>query len=92
MKAAFHLIPILLIILLIGHNAYPISIAEQSSKDYYYTTKILREIKPMIANFRTDENKKEIDTIKKTMRMPAFSTTGIILIYQLKNIIILNLK
>ena len=65
MKAAFHLIPILLIILLVGHNAYPISIAEQSSKDYYYTTKILREIKPMIANFRNDENKKEIDTIIK---------------------------
>ncbi len=65
MKQAGQVIQILFIILLMGTAAYPISIAERSSKDYYYTTGILRELKPMIVNFSNDSNKKAMDSITK---------------------------
>jgi len=65
MKKAGRLFQILLIILLTGTAAYPISVAERSSKDYYYTTKILRELKPMISNFRNESNQKAMESITK---------------------------
>lgn len=65
MKKAGRLVQIFILILLTGTAAYPISVAERSNKDYYYITGILREIKPMIANFKNDSNQKAIETITK---------------------------
>lgn len=52
-------------IILIYSNAFAISSAVKSSKDYYYTTKILREMKPMLTNFKTDENQKAYENLMK---------------------------
>ncbi|HOP63026.1 MAG TPA: hypothetical protein PK906_06620 [Spirochaetota bacterium] len=65
MKIAGRSLQIIIAILLTATSAYPISVAERSSKDYYYTTKILRELKPMIANFKNDSNQKMMESITK---------------------------
>jgi hypothetical protein len=52
-------------LILIYSEASAISVSVRSSKDYYFTTKILREMKPMITNFRTDENQKAMDSLMK---------------------------
>ncbi len=52
-------------LILIYSDASAISVSVRSSKDYSYTTKILREMKPMIANFKTDENQKAMDSLMK---------------------------
>ncbi|HPS87982.1 MAG TPA: hypothetical protein PLY36_14620 [Spirochaetota bacterium] len=52
-------------IILIYSDASAISVSVRSSKDYYYTTRILREMKPMITNFKTDENQKSMDSLMK---------------------------
>lgn len=52
-------------ILILYSDTYAISASVKSSKDYYYTTKILREIKYMITNFKTDENQKSMDSLMK---------------------------
>lgn len=52
-------------IILLHSEANAISVSVRSSQDYYYTTKILREMKPMITNFKTDENQKAMDSLMK---------------------------
>lgn len=56
---------LLIPVILIYSHAFPISLAIRSSKDYTLTTKILRELKPMTTNFKTDENLKEMDSLTK---------------------------
>lgn len=51
--------------ILIYSEASAISVSVRSSKDYYFTTKILREMKPMVTNFKTDENQKAMDSLMK---------------------------
>ncbi len=55
MKPYFKKIVLFLAILFINNNAFPISQGVQSSKDYYFTMSVLRQVKPMIENFKTDE-------------------------------------
>jgi len=52
-------------IILIYSDAFAISAAVRSSKDYAYTTYVLREMKPMLINFDTDENKKIQESLMK---------------------------
>lgn len=54
----------LAILTFIAESAYPISVGVRSSKDYAFTTKVLREIKPMVENFKTDESYKEFQNIQ----------------------------
>jgi len=56
---------VITLITLIYSNAFAISASVKSSKDYGYTTKILREMKPMMTNFKTDENQKAYDSLMK---------------------------
>jgi len=53
-------------LILIYSEASAISVSVRSSKDYYFTTKILREMKPMVTNFKTDENQKAMDSLMKS--------------------------
>ena len=48
----------LIVLILIAESAFPVSVGVRSSKDYAFTMRVLREIKPMIENFRTDESYK----------------------------------
>jgi len=57
------LIP-LAILILVSETAFPVSVGVRSSKDYIFTTKVLREIKPMVENFKTDESYKEYQSIQ----------------------------
>jgi len=52
-------------VILIYSDASAISVSVRSGKDYHYTTTILREMKPMITNFKTDENQKAMDSLMK---------------------------
>ena len=52
-------------IILIYSDAFAISAAVRSGKDYAYTTGILREMKPMMTNFKTDESQKAFDLLMK---------------------------
>lgn len=52
-------------IILIYSDIFAISSAVKSSKDYYLTTRILREMKPMLTNFKTDENQKAYELLMK---------------------------
>ncbi len=52
-------------LILIYSEASAISVSVRSSKDYYFTTKILREMKPMVTNFKTDETQKAMDSLMK---------------------------
>jgi len=52
-------------LILIYSDASAISVAVRSSKDYCFTTRILREMKPMITNFKTEENQKAMDSLMK---------------------------
>lgn len=52
-------------LILLNSEASAISVSVRSSKDYYFTTRILREMKPMVTNFRTDENQKAMDSLMK---------------------------
>ncbi len=51
--------------ILIYNSAFAISSAVRSSKDYQYTTYVLREMKPMMINFETEENKKMQENLIK---------------------------
>lgn len=51
--------------ILIYSNAFAISAAVRSGKDYAYTTYVLREMKPMMINFDSDENKKMQESLMK---------------------------
>lgn len=52
-------------IILIYSDAFAISAAGRSSKDYAFTTYILREMKPMMINFNSDDNQKAYDNLMK---------------------------
>ncbi len=52
-------------ILLIYIDATAISAAVRSSKDYKLTTGVLREMKPMVTNFKTDSIQKTFDDLMK---------------------------
>lgn len=57
------LIPLTLLIL-VSETAFPVSVGVRSSKDYIFTTKVLREIKTMVENFKTDETYTEYQNIQ----------------------------
>ncbi len=63
MKRNITFVPLMIILLLISSSAFPISVAERSSKDYTFTTSILRKIKPMILNFKTEETNANFNEI-----------------------------
>ncbi len=52
-------------IILIYSDAFAVSAAVRSGKDYAYTTGVLRELKPMMTNFKTDENQKVFELLMK---------------------------
>ena len=58
------LIPALLLVFTC-ETAFPISIGVRSSQDYYFTMKVLRQIKPMIENFKTDDLYKKYENLLK---------------------------
>lgn len=52
-------------IFFIYSESLAISPAVKSNKDYYLTTKVLREMKSMMTNFKTDDNQKSYDILMK---------------------------
>ena len=65
MKRTYSTALLIISVILIYSHAFPISLAVRSNKDYTLTTKILRELKPMTTNFKTDENQKEMLSLTK---------------------------
>jgi len=63
-------------IILIYSDASAISSSVRSSKDYHYTTTILREMKPMMTNFKSDENQKAYDSLKKNFEIATLEYYG----------------
>lgn len=55
MKHFYKAILSLTFLVILCETAFPISAGIQSSKDYYFTMSVLRQIKPMIENFKTDD-------------------------------------
>ena len=66
MKRSLYTIILIIPVILIYSNIYPISLSVRSSKDYTITTKIIRELKPMMTNFSSDENKQEMENLMKS--------------------------
>jgi hypothetical protein len=64
MKARWNIM-LLAVTLFFSNSAYSISVGERSTKDYYFTTKVIREIKPMVTNFKNDDNQTKIESITK---------------------------
>ncbi|HRS61744.1 MAG TPA: hypothetical protein P5566_05065 [Spirochaetota bacterium] len=64
MKARWNII-LLAVTLFFSNSAYSISVGERSTKDYYFTTKVIREVKPMVTNFKNDDNQTKIESITK---------------------------
>ena len=63
-------------IILIYTDASAISSAVKSSKDYGYTTKVLREMKPMMTNFKSDESQKSMDSLMKNFEAATLEHFG----------------
>jgi hypothetical protein len=70
-------IPLFTIAVILTYSSvFPISVSVRSSKDYSLTTKIIRELKPMMTNFKTDENKKNMDLLLKNFEEAALDYYG----------------
>lgn len=65
MKSFFKTIIPAILFIFICETAFPISVGVRSSQDYYFSMKILRQIKPMIENFKTDDLYKKYESLLK---------------------------
>jgi hypothetical protein len=66
MKRAVATVILIIPLIFIYSNIYPISLSVRSSKDYTITTKLIRELKPIMTNFKTEENQKEMESLTKS--------------------------
>jgi hypothetical protein len=77
MKARWNIM-LLAVTLFFSNSAYSISVGERSTKDYYFTTKVIREIKPMVTKFKNDDNQTKIESITKMYEEAALIILAII--------------